>query len=143
MGLGHVRRRLLKAFLDRDYPLCKKIATTQGTIVDGEGGVLVMLAMQRAGSAALSPKGEWKRIDQWDIALTAMVTSTATFDQVMRLAEDEAQRCFTNFCWGARLVNLGRKDEAKSLFKNCVDVKIECDGKTLAQAELRSLSDWT
>ncbi len=149
-----LRREMVAAFMKRDYKKVRDLVMGGGVMVQADVGVLAVLSMQRLGeattkiedsdnaNAAGGPRLKEAAAKQWDIALHLMITGSMNVEQVLRLAEDDDQRCFTLFCSGARLVNMNKTQAAKVEFQRCLDLNVECDGAALSRVELQSLEAW-
>jgi len=135
-------RQCLDSFMDSDYEGCvgTVCASAGAASLRSDLAQLMLISLQRLGrgeeadrlgSQMLEAAGE----HPWFQRLVQLTLGEAEPAEVLAEAETDAQRCQAHYYAGARLLTLGRVQEAAAEFAACLRVKVGCPEYAMASVE--------
>ena len=136
----------LAAFAARDYLTCYVLAGNHARqhLDELVFHQLVLICLQRLGQT--EEFGELSGLlldttsDPWETSLLQLTNGQAALESVRRDATDAERLCQATCYAGARLLSIGRPDDAETILRESVGQAAECLEHRLAEIELSAMS---
>jgi hypothetical protein len=137
-----VFRRCTTLFIGSDYEGCVETARTlmPTAAFRSDMAQLVLISLQRLAQTEGLERFASQVLSAtaghpWFHGLVRLTLGEAEIADVLRLAKNDLQRCQAHYYAGARLLTIGRPQDAREQFDACLAVKVDCPEYTLASVE--------